>query len=289
MNQLRFQWSVSNAGTRLIIACVAVFLVINVPLSLLHLLRVEELERSINDWLMLPGSMQKLATRPWTLITHMFMHIGMLHLIFNMLTLYFSCQLFNRYFDDRRLINVYFVGGLAGALFFLLSVNLFPLFTDGAGVFFAAGASAATLAVLVAVSAYRPDDEVFLFGMIRLKLSWLAAILMLIDLLQIRSGNAAGHLAHLGGAAFGIFWAIRLKSGNDSAAFFGRVQDWFKPGKRAKLKVAHRRVVQDEDWNLSHKEKQMKIDEILDKISRSGYDSLSKDEKARLFELTKEK
>ena len=114
MYQLRFQWAVSNAGTRLIIASVAVFLIINVPLSLLHLLSLGNIEGTINSWLLLPGSLGELIFKPWTLFTHMFMHTGLLHLIFNMLTLYFACQLFNRYFDDRRLINVYFVGGFAG-------------------------------------------------------------------------------------------------------------------------------------------------------------------------------
>jgi len=289
MNQLRFQWAVSNAGTRLIIASVAVFLIINVPLSLLHLLNLGDIEGTINSWLVLPGSLGTLIFKPWTLFTHMFMHTGLLHLIFNMLTLYFSCQLLNRYFDDRRLINVYFVGGFAGALTFLFSVNVFPLFTSMGSGFTAAGASAATLAVLIAISAYRPDDEVFLFGAIRMKLMWLATIIVLLDLLQIRSGNAAGHLAHLGGAAFGIIWAMQLRKGNDIAAFFGRVQDLFKPGKKSKMRVAHRRPLKDEEYNLSKKEQQMQIDEILDKISRSGYDSLSKEEKSRLFELTKDK
>ncbi len=289
MNQLRFHWAVSNAGTRLIIASVAVFLIINVPLSLLHLLNIGDIEGMINKWLLLPGNFGEFIFKPWTLFTHMFMHTSLLHLIFNMLTLYFSCQLFSRYFDDRRLINVYFVGGFAGALVFLVSVNVFPLFTSMGQDFTAAGASAAILSVLIAISAYRPDDEVFLFGAIRLKLMWLATIIVLLDLLQIRSSNAAGHLAHLGGAAFGVLWAIQLRKGNDISAFFGKVQDLFKPGRKAKMRVAHRRPLKDEDYNLSKKEQQMQVDEILDKISRSGYDSLSKEEKSRLFELTKDK
>jgi membrane associated rhomboid family serine protease len=286
MNQLRFQWTVSDAVTRLIIINVFIFLAIQIPLSVLHLFGGGEIEAAINRYTMLPGAPMEFITKPWTLITHMFMHAGLMHLLFNMLTLYFTGQLFSRYFNDKRLLSLYFSGGLAGALVFLLAVNVFPLFTRTGAAYTAAGASAAILAVLIGIAAFRPDDDVFLFGVIRIKLRWLALVIIVLDVIQIRSGNAAGHLAHLGGAVWGIFWGIRLKSGSDIAAFLNPVWDIGQP--KSKLKVAHRTAVPRKPAELNVREKQAEIDKLLDKISRSGYDSLSKDEKQRLFELTKE-
>jgi membrane associated rhomboid family serine protease len=291
MNQLSNLWRTSNATNKLIIANIAVFVLINIPLAILHLLNMDAALGWLTNWLTLPGDFFTLLTRPWTLITHMFMHTGLFHLLFNMLSLFFISQLFTRYFDDKRMLNVYFVSGLAGAFVFLISINIFPLFGENASVYTAAGASAAVMGTLVAVCTYRPLDEVFLFGVFRLQLRWVALIFVLLDFIGISKGNEGGHLAHLGGALFGFLWGMNLGKGNDLAGFFQPVQDFFKKEARKKkspLKVAHKQRFSDEEWNLTKKEKQIRVDEILDKISRSGYDSLSKEEKALLFELSKE-
>lgn len=291
MNQLSQLWSTSNAANRIIISNIAIFVLINIPLALLHLMKMDSALGWITEWLVLPGDFFTLLTRPWTLITHLFMHNGIFHLLFNMLSLFFIYQLFSRYFDDKRFINVYFVSGLTGALVFLLSINLFPLFGDNASVYTAAGASAAVMGTLVAICTYRPTDEVFLFGVFKLQLRWVALIFVLLDLIGIGGGNEGGHLAHLGGALFGFLWGMNLGKGNDLASFFQPVQDFFKQKpkrKKSPLTVAHKQRFSDEEWNLSKKERQVRVDEILDKISRSGYDSLSKEEKALLFDLSKE-
>ncbi len=291
MSQARVLWATSGAGVRLIIINVLVFVLVFVPISVLHLLKMDAVGGLIMEQLELPGNLMRLLFKPWTIITHLFVHRGLMHILFNMLTLFFTYQLFSRYFEDRRFINVYFVSGFAGALTFLLSVNLFPLFTGIEHYYSAVGASAAVMGTLIAICTYRPDDEVFLFGAFKMKLRWLALIFVLLDLISISSGNEGGHLAHLGGALFGFIWAMNLKNGNDIAAFFNHVQDFFqfnKP-KKSKLKVTHKRPMKDEDWNINNKAKQKRIDDILDKISRSGYDSLSKEEKALLFELSKDK
>jgi membrane associated rhomboid family serine protease len=291
MSQARILWSTSGAGVRLIIINVIAFVLVFVPISILHLLNRDADGVLILSLLELSGDPLQLLFKPWTIITHLFVHRGLMHILFNMLTLFFTYQLFNRYFDDRRFINVYFVSGFAGALVFLLSVNLFPLFNGLPVNYTAVGASAAVMGVLIAICTYRPDDEVFLFGAFKMKLRWLALLFVFLDLISISNGNEGGHLAHLGGALFGFIWAMNLKNGRDLASFFGKMQDLFSYQKRRKsnLKVAHKRSVKDEDWNLSNKLRQKRIDEILDKISRSGYDSLSKEEKALLFELSKDK
>jgi membrane associated rhomboid family serine protease len=290
MSQLQLLWLNAGAGVRLIIINVAAFVILFLPLSLLHLMNMDSTGSFIMNQLELPGNVMQVLFKPWTLITHLFVHSGLMHILFNMMTLYFTYQLFNQRFDDKRFLNVYFVSGFAGALMFLLSVNLFPLFSENAHSYSAVGASAAVMGVLIAICTYRPQDEVMLFGVFKLKLQWMALIFVLLDLISIRSGNEGGHLAHLGGALFGFFWAVNMKKGTDIAAFFNKAQAIFswKPKRKSTIKVVHKRAKTDDDFNLDKRQKQKRIDDILDKISRSGYDSLSKEEKALLFELSKE-
>ena len=290
MSQLKLLWLNAGAGVRLIIINVAVFVLLFLPLSVLHLMNMDSTGDFIMQQMELSGNILQVLFKPWTLITHLFVHSGLMHILFNMMTLYFTYQLFNQRFDDKRFLNVYFVSGFAGALMFLLSVNLFPLFSENAHSYSAVGASAAVMGVLIAICTYRPQDEVMLFGAFRLKLQWMALIFVMLDLISIRSGNEGGHLAHLGGALFGFFWAINIKKGIDIAAFFNKAQAIFswKPKRKSTIKVVHKRAKKDEDYNLDKRQKQKRIDDILDKISRSGYDSLSKEEKALLFELSKE-
>lgn len=291
MSQLKLLWLNAGAGVRLIIINVAAFVILFLPLSLLHLMNMDSTGSFIMNQLELPGNVIQLLFKPWTLITHLFVHSGLMHILFNMMTLYFTYQLFNQRFDDKRFLNVYFVSGFAGALMFLLSVNLFPLFSENAHSYSAVGASAAVMGVLIAICTYRPQDEVMLFGAFKLKLQWMALIFVMLDLISIRSGNEGGHLAHLGGALFGFFWAMNMKKGIDIASFFNKAQAIFswKPKRKSSIKVVHKRAKTDEVYNLDKRQKQKRIDDILDKISRSGYDSLSKEEKALLFELSKDK
>lgn len=290
MSQLQLLWLNAGAGVRLIIINVAAFVILFLPLSLLHLMNMDSTGSFIMNQLELPGNVMQLFFKPWTLITHLFVHSGLMHILFNMMTLFFTYQLFNQRFDDKRFLNVYFVSGFAGALMFLLSVNLFPLFSENTHSYSAVGASAAVMGVLIAICTYRPQDEVMLFGVFKLKLQWMALIFVMLDLISIRSGNEGGHLAHLGGALFGFFWAVNMKKGTDIAAFFNKAQAIFswKPKRKSTIKVVHKRAKTDDDFNLDKRQKQKRIDDILDKISRSGYDSLSKEEKALLFELSKE-
>ena len=154
----------------------------------------------------------------------------------------------------------------------------------------ATGASAAILGVLVGVATYRPNDSVFLFGAFRLELRWLAVILVILDIVQIPQGNAGGHLAHLGGAFWGFLWALNLGKGRDISNFLTPVWTWMEQRKQSTLKVKYRAASepQQREARSTSQNTQAEIDALLDKISRSGYDSLSKREKERLFELTKD-
>jgi membrane associated rhomboid family serine protease len=290
MNDIKSYWARSGVGIRLIIINVAIFALLYVPLSVLHLMKQDAVGDLIIEQLVLPGDLLQLFFKPWTLITHQFIHFGVLHILFNMLTLYFGYQLFTTYLDDRKYLNVYFISGFSGAIVFLISANVLPIF-EGVTTS-AAGASAATLGAMIAVCAFRPDGNVYLFGVVNVQLRWLAIIFILLDLINLRSGNEGGHLAHLGGALFGLIWGIRLRAGQDIAAFLNPVWLLFSgarnPKRNSNMKVTHRQKM-ERSKDLSPSEKQKQVDIILDKISRSGYDSLSKEEKAILFELSKEK
>jgi hypothetical protein len=209
-----------------------------------------------------------------------------------MITLYFSYQLYSGYFSDRKFINVYFLSGFSGALIFIGSVNLFPLFGSQIKEIHAMGASAAIIGVMTGICFYRPNDHVMFFGFWKMKLIYLALIFLILDLTQIGKGeNEAGHLAHLGGALYGYLWAVNMKKNKDISAFFGRVQDLFLFSYVKKKQNAKKSRIpfSDEEWNQSRTKRSKKIDDILDKISRSGYDSLTKEEKRILFEISKEK
>jgi membrane associated rhomboid family serine protease len=290
MNSLRYQWNIADTATRLIMVNAAVYIIVNVPAAVLHLMGYTGFGSWINTYLTLPGAVGELIFKPWTLISHLFIHSGLFHLFFNMLTLYFTGQLFIRYFNRIQFLNLYFTAGLAGAVFFIVSVNLFPLFSLGAIHYTATGASAAILGVLIGVATYRPNDSVFLFGAFRLELRWLALILILLDVVQIPQGNAGGHLAHLGGAFWGFLWARNLSKGRDISSFLSPVWQWMEQRHRSPLKVKYRAATNPKQTEAANspKNKQAEIDALLDKISRSGYDSLSQREKERLFELTKD-
>jgi len=290
MNSLRYQWNIADTATRLIMVNAAIYFIVNVPAALLHLMGYTGFGSWINTYLTLPGAVGELIFKPWTLISHLFIHSGLFHLFFNMLTLYFTGQLFIRYFNRIQLLNLYFTAGLAGAVFFIVSVNLFPLFIHSATHYTATGASAAILGVLIGVATYRPNDSVFLFGAFRLELRWLALILVLLDIVQIPQGNAGGHLAHLGGAFWGFLWARNLSKGRDISSFLSPVWDWMEQRNRSPLKVKYRAATKPKQTEAANspQNKQAEIDALLDKISRSGYDSLSQREKERLFQLTKD-
>ncbi len=245
------------------------------------------------DWLVFPKSLIELAFKPWTIFTYAFMHSGVFHILSNMLILYFSGKFFLNYFSGRRLFNLYLLGAFFGALVFTLSYNLLPAFS-GTGRSYLIGASASVMAVLVATATQAPHLQVRLFFLGNLKLWWIAAFLVILDIVQIPLSNPGGHLAHLGGAGVGYLYITQLSKGNDIGAWLQSFTDWFtnvfKPKtQKRNMKTVHKNTNKTRTSNsISRTEKQKKIDKILDKISKSGYDSLSKEEKDFLFKAGKD-
>jgi len=233
-------------------------------------------------YLTLPSYLPRLAAHFWTPLTYMFMHADFFHLLFNMLWLYWLGQIFEEFLGDRRILGLYLMGGLAGALFFVGSYNLFPMFTQN-GIYVGAsvvGASASVMAIIAAAATITPNYEIMLFGILPIKLKWIAVFYVATGFWGIKGPNAGGEIAHLGGALMGFIYVKQLQRGND---WIAGIANLFKFKKRSKLKVAstNRNIVTDDA------PRQEEIDRILDKISTTGYDNLSKQEKDTLFRASK--
>ena len=291
ITDLKEKFRRGDVSIKLIFINVAVFVV--VALVQISLLLFNRYVGDIFNWLELPASFSRLAIQPWSLLTYMFMHAGFIHLLFNMLWLYWFGQLFLRFFSVRHLLGLYLLGGICGGLLYMVAYNVFPYFEYMVEGSFLLGASASVLAIVAATAFRQPDYPVMLmlFGTVRLK--YLALIVIGCDLLFITSSNAGGHIAHLGGALAGLAWAAALSKGHDLTKWINLVIDGvaslFRPRKRKpKMKIhysANRQA--DYDYNARRKAQSDEIDRILDKLKKSGYESLTADEKKSLFDASK--
>ena len=273
---------------KLIFINIAVFILIRLLGILLLLFNLQDFP--ILLYLQLPASPMALLSRPWTLFTYMFTHFEFLHILFYMLWLYWFGELFLQVFNERQLGGLYVLGGLAGALLFVVSYNLFPYFQEVASFSFLMGASASVMAIVFAISFYRKEIEIHLLLFGRIKLIYLALFTFVIDLLAMTSDNAGGHIAHIGGALFGIWFASRYAQGKDLTAPINRLIDKLvNLGKRKpKMSVTYGgRSNKDWEYNARKQQQAANIDAILDKLKRSGYGSLSTDEKKQLFDASK--
>ena len=288
ITNLKRSFQTGSILKKLIFINVAVFILLRLVGILLLLFNLQDLPLLL--YLQLPASPMALLSRPWTLFTYMFTHFDLLHILFNMLWLYWFGELFLQFFNERQLGGLYVLGGLAGALLFVVSYNLFPYFQEVAAFSFLMGASASVMAIVFAVSFYRKEIEINLFLIGRIKLIYLALFTFVIDLLAMTSDNAGGHIAHIGGALFGIWFASRYAQGKDLTAPINRLIDKLvNLGKRKpKMSVTYGgRSNKDWEYNARKQQEAANIDAILDKLKRSGYGSLSADEKKQLFDASK--
>tara|TARA_Y100000768_G_scaffold376037_1_gene347593 strand:+ start:254 stop:1129 length:876 start_codon:yes stop_codon:yes gene_type:complete len=286
-NQLGYRLQKLNAAEKLIAINVACFVMPLFVKTFLFLFKIS------NDyflgWFELSSSWTDLLFKPWTLVSYSFLHSGFFHLFWNMYLLFFASQLFLNLFAPKTFFKVYFLGVIIGGLTFLLSYSLFPAFQNSNP--YMIGASAGVMAVFIYISTYSPDLEVRLI-FFNVKLRYLGVAFVLLDLIQIPYGNAGGHLAHLGGAALGFFYAQSLQNGVDIGFpfenFLDKLINFFQSKPRMKTvfkNKSKRKIFQQKASPKSNQQK--RIDEILDKISLSGYESLSKEDKDFLFKVGK--
>ncbi|MBT8296097.1 MAG: rhomboid family intramembrane serine protease [Gramella sp.] len=296
-DRIRYKIQTATVTEKLIGINVLVFLLFFLLRTIAYLFQFPS--EFLLEWFVFPKEPMEFLLKPWSIITYSFLHSGIWHILSNMLILYFSGVYFLNYFSPKRLLNYYFLGVIIGALVYMLSYNLFPAF-QGTGRSYLMGASAGVMAVLIGIASHIPNMRVRLMLLGSVKFWWIAAFLVVLDVIQIPMGNAGGHLAHLGGAGLGYLYTTQLKKGNDIGKWFENILDAlasiFKPRERkAKMKTVHRtgkttktRTRTTTKSKFNKDDKQKKVDAILDKISKSGYESLSKAEKDFLFQAGKE-
>lgn len=246
------------------------------------------------EWLELPAWLPQFIKQPWSIVTYMFLHAGILHLLFNMLWLYSFGQLFLMFFSARHFRGLYFLGGFCGGLLYMVAYNFFPYFESYLYGSYLLGASASVLAIVIATAVRNPEYRVnlLLFGQVRLK--YLALVMIITDLLFVTSNNAGGHIAHLGGALAGWWFAAGLRKGTDVTKWINGAIDWISGGfriqsvsKKPKMEVHYGGRAKDYEYNARKKEQNEEVDRILDKLKKSGYQSLTTEEKKRLFDASK--
>lgn len=279
VNELKYKMLHSGSRLYLFIGInILVFLIINL-LAVFQFLFTGS--TGYADWLQLnlsvPAYLPMLAAKFWTVVTYMFSHRSLFHILLNLIWLYWMGRIFEDFLNKRQFTFTYLAGGLAGAALYVLAYNIFPVFSGAIPHSVAIGASASVMAVVVATATLLPDYTIMLllFGSVRLK--YLAIAFVIIDFLSIAGTNAGGSIAHIGGGILGYLYIKQLRRGRDWSKIFTR--------KRTRLRPLRNETVPKR--NISDLPDQEVIDSILDKISKSGYDSLSKTEKEQLFKASK--
>jgi membrane associated rhomboid family serine protease len=295
IDTLKYQFRHGGMTMKLLFINLIVFLLVGVTTVTLHLMKVDAetiREVYLSPALDLHPTFWGFLRHPWGIFTYMFVHYDLLHVAMNMLFFYFAGRMFEQLFDSKRLLATYLLGGLLGALLEIIAHEVFPLFM-GTNVT-VVGASGAVMAVFVAVAFYRPNTQVMFFGIFPLRIIWLAVLFIVSDLISLHKGDGIAHFAHLGGAIVGMVSVQNAHNSNNIVLMFQRfltsIQNLFKRNKSPRLKKtvtpgSTRKT--DEEYNMEAKARQEQIDRILDKISKSGYESLSKKEKDFLFNQSK--
>lgn len=300
MEEIKSFFNRKDSLSRLMLINISVFILINVLGLLMFLFNIDKEFVAttgvyrLTYYLSLPSDLGALLWRPWSLITYMFVQEGVFHLFFNMIILYVGGSIFNRFVGQDKLLSTYLFSGIIGALLYILTFNIFPAFQNVVGGSFAIGSSASVLGIFIAAATYVPNLPMNLIFLGNVKLKYIAIFFIVLDFINIRSGNAGGHIAHIGGALYGYFFISQLKKNVDLSRVFNQ---WWKSmtayfyskNKNSSFKNVHKNPKpprNDDDYLKVKNEHQAEIDHILEKIKRSGYESLSTSEKQKLFDAS---
>lgn len=275
--------------TKIIYINIGVFLAVKIVQIFLYLFNAPSGTIDLLKWFAVSADLSVLIRKPWTVVTYMFLHENFIHILFNLLWFYWFGRIFLEYFEQKKLAGVYLLGGLSGAFLYVLSFNIFPAFASVLQISLALGASASIMAIVIAVAFYVPDHTVHMLFFGRVKIKYLALGVFLLTSVFDFSTNTGGKIAHIGGALLGFLFTYQYRKGKDITKGINRLTDniisFFKP--RKKMKVTYKRPKTDMDFNREKAEKQKEVDRILDKISKGGYESLTKKEKEILFKMGK--
>jgi membrane associated rhomboid family serine protease len=301
VDEIKLSFRQGNILYRLIFVNIALFVALGLVFVFMRLftpgITLSALQAQFSDtflkYLMVPSVPGELLKRPWTVITYMFTHFNFLHILFNMLMLFWFGRIFLQYLTGKQLLSTYILGGLSGALLYILFINGLPGLREHLGSSML-GASASIMAIVIAISFYVPDYTIYMLFIGPVRLKYIALAFIIMDILMIASYNAGGHIAHLGGAIYGYLFISMFRKGRDIGNWLNNLLDktvtFFKPLPR--LNVSYRKStkrVSDEEYNRTKVEQQKEIDRILDKIAQGGYESLTKKEKETLFKMSENK
>lgn len=288
----------NNGLMRILFINIAVFLALIFVRVILSFSGAADVYELILRQLMLPAALDNFIVKPWTLITYFFTHEGFFHILFNMLFIYWFGSLIMEFLGSQKLVNLYVLGGLAGGLFYILLYNTLPYFSQQVEVSRMLGASAGVYAIVVGAATFMPNYTISLILLGPVRIKYIALFYVILSFAQSAGPNAGGELAHLAGAALGFLYIKQLQRGNDLGkpveGFFNFIKSFFV--KQPRVSVSYRNKTQktstrssrgSSDNNRSNNSNQDEIDAILDKISESGYDSLTKEEKQKLFDASK--
>lgn len=287
---IKRRFSQKDILMKLIIINVSIFLLFVLASVVATLFKLGSIY-TITEYIGVSSDVSVLIQRPWTLFTYMFVHDydGILHILFNMLFLFWFGQIFLSYFNSKSLGSLYVLGGLSGALFYIILFNTIPYYIDMPRVPMI-GASGAVTAIIFASAFYNPNHRInlLLFGSV--KIIYVAIFVFVVDFIALKSSaNPGGHVAHIGGAILGYIYAIQYRRGKDITRWVTRMMDWaynlFKP--KPNMKVKYKRKETDYEYNKRKHDHAQDIDKILDKIKASGYSSLTQEEKKQLFDASK--
>jgi len=292
VDDIKHRFRYGNMAMRLIFVNVGVFLFFTIFHLVVWLTQsgaVADMYTLVLRNVQVPASIGNLLHQPLSVFTYMFLHTDLLHILFNMLWLYWFSEIFVLFLGDKKIIPLYLFGGLMGAAFYMAAFNLFPLFAERVNISYMMGASASVFAVVFAAATLSPDYEIRLLFFGNVKIKWVALVALLLNFISISRGqdhNEGGYIAHVGGALAGFLYVKLLQSGFNIASPFQKFAGLFN--RKKNVKVVYRNT---DEVNKPGKprtdDEQARIDEILDKISRSGYESLTKEEKDFLFHYSK--
>lgn len=279
IDKIKYRFKSANIAERLIYINVALFLFTNLFKAFASLMLWNQ--NLFFDWFALPVDFQQFISSPWSLITYAFLHGGFIHILFNMIVLFYFGNLFLDFFSKKQFFNYFFLGIIGGGIIFMISYSYFPALRDETT--FLVGASAGVTAILVGLATKIPNYAIHFRFIGSVKLWYVAVGFILLDIIQLPLSNTGGHLAHLGGALVGFLLTTQLQSTTNSTSTFSNV---FKSKKQKPLKTVYKKS-KTSSTNNNDISKQRKIDAILDKISKSGYETLTKEEKEFLFSVRK--
>lgn len=299
INNLKYRFKTASLLGRLIYINIAVFIVVRFFALIGFLFDFDAW--AIINYLQLPSDVNQLMHQPWTLLTYMFAHYEVLHILLNMLCLWWFGRLFLEFFNQRQMTGLYLIGGLGGALFYMLAYNLLPAFSHRNAMLI--GASAAIMAIMVAIAIKAPNYKVGLLFIGEVPLKWITVIMIFFDILIIYMQNIGGHISHIGGALTGCAYALAFRKGIDITNWLNKIIDsivvlferlFKKPRTKINQKKYHFKhsdtgtKTKRQDTGISA-EDEKDLDEILKKIKQSGYSALSNEEKRRLFQISRDK